>query len=186
METLHPAVVHFAIVLPLVALTFQALFLLKKSEAYSKSALVTMVFGTLFVIAAYLTGSDDASNGVGEILSTYDSKGMAELKEHAQLGLYLLIAINIIAVLKIVNFFKLRNSLVDMIILISLLGTSVMMLAQGKEGGEIVYEHGTIFEAHEMKDILKGSLTDLADSDDKEESLEILTDAIKSALKMEE
>lgn len=186
METLHPALVHFAIVLPLVALTFQALFLLKKSEAYSKAALVTMVFGTLFVVAAYLTGSSDAGNGVAEILSTYDSKGMAELKEHAELGLYLLIAMGIIALFKIANVFKLKKSLIDVIILLSLLGTSVMMFVQGKEGGEIVYEHGTLFEAHEIKDILKESLTDLADSDDKEESLEILTDAIKSALKIEE
>lgn len=185
METLHPAVVHFAIVLPLVALTLQALFVLKKGELYSKVALVTLVFGTLFVVGAYLTGSNDATHGVAEILSVYDSKGMAELKEHAELGLYLLIAISIITVFKLINAVKFKNRLLEIIILILLLATSVLMLAQGKEGGEIVYEHGTIFEAHEIKDVLKESLNDLADSDDKEESLEILTDAIKSALKIE-
>ena len=182
METLHPAVVHFAIVLPLVALTMQGLYLLKRERAYSKVSLVTLVFAFIFVLASYLTGSNDGSD-VAEILSMYDKDGMAELKEHAQLGYYLLIAISVIAALKVVNFFVFKKKVLELIIALSLLILSAMMLLQGKEGGEIVYEHGTLFEGHEMKDILEESLVDLADSDDKDESIEILTDAIKTILK---
>jgi len=184
METLHPAVVHFAIVLPLVALTFQALYLLKKESAYSKSSLVTLVFTTIFMLAAYLTGDKDGHT-VADILSVYDAKGMEELKEHAELGFYLLIAFSVVSALKIANIFM-KKTLIEVVTLVALVVLSIATLSQGKEGGEIVYEHGTIFEAHEMKDILKESLTDLSDSDDKDESLEILTDAVKSALKIEE
>jgi len=182
METFHPAVVHFAIVLPLVALSMQGLYLLKQEKSYSKVSLVTLVFASIFVLAGYLTGSNDGSE-VAEILSVYDKEGMADLRGHAQLGFYLLIAISIITALKILNFFVLKKKIIELLIALSLLVVSSLILLQGKEGGEIVYEHGTLFEGHAMKDTLEESLVDLADSDDKEESIEILTDAIKSALK---
>ena len=182
METLHPALVHFAIVLPLVALTFQALYLLKDEMAYSKASLVILVFTAIFVAASYLTGSEDGSE-VAEIFSVYSKEGMAELKGHAQLGYYLLIATSIVAAVKVANFFYFKRKVVEIVLAVALVLVSGFMLVQGKEGGEIVYEHGTLFEGHELKDILKESLVDLADSDDQEESLEILKDAIESALK---
>jgi len=185
METLHPAVVHFAIVLPLVALTFQGLYLLKKEMPYSKAALVLLVFTAVFTIAAYFTGAEDAKNHVGEILSTYDKKGLEELRTHASLGLYLIIATSLIAVLKLVNNFVIRKRVVDGIVFVLLLAVSSMMIVQGNEGGEIVYEHGTIFEAHEIKDLLKESLSDAKDADNQSEIIEIYEDAIKSALKIE-
>ena len=185
METLHPAVVHFAIVLPLVALTFQGLYLLKKNDAYSKAALVTIVFAAIFVLAAFLTGRDDARGGLMEILQTYDEKGAHELKEHAELGIYLAYSIGVVALLKIINIFKVKNKIVDIILLVSFLLISIVMLNQGKEGGEIVYTHGLVFEAHEMKDTLHESLEDIKSAENKDEIIEILTDATKSALKID-
>jgi uncharacterized membrane protein len=186
METLHPVAVHFAIVLPLVALSFQGLYLLKKEMAYSKATLVILVFAALFTVAAYFTGVEDAQSHVAEILSVYDEKGMQELKAHANLGLYLLIITSLIAILKLVNNFVIRKKVVDVIVFIALLATSAMMLVQGNEGGEVVYEHGTLFEGHEMKDVLKESLSEVKDAEDDAEALEIYKDAIKSALKIEE
>ncbi len=186
METLHPVVVHFAIVLPLVALSFQGLYLMKKDMAYSKAALVLLVFTALFTIAAYFTGGEDAKNGVGEILSTYDEKGMAELKNHAALGLYLFITMTMIALLKLINNFVIRKKIVDVIVFVLLFAGTAMMFVQGNEGGEIVYEHGTLFEGHAMKDTLKESLKDAKETEEISEKVEIYEDAIKSALKIEE
>lgn len=186
MDTLHPAIVHFAIVLPLMALTFQGLFLLKKDNAYSKAALVTIVFAALFVLAAFLTGRDDARGGLMEMLSVYHEEGAHELKEHAELGIYLMYAIGVVALLKIVNVFKFRNKIFDIVILVAFLILSLTMLIQGKEGGEIVYEHGTLFEAHEIKGSLKESLLDAQDADNMQEKVEIFTETIQSILEEKE
>jgi uncharacterized membrane protein len=186
MDTLHPAVVHFAVVLPLVALSFEGLYILKKEKAYSKASLVTVTFAFIFVLASFFTGRDDAQGGLMEYFMAFNEEGVHELKEHAELGINLLIALGVVSLLKIANVFKLKNSNVDKLIAASLLVVSVMMLNQGKEGGEIVYEHGAIFQAHEMKETLKESLVDLQDTEDDTERVEILETAIKASLKIAE
>ncbi len=185
METLHPAVAHFAIALPVVALVFQALYLVKGEKSYSNIAAVTLLVTFIAILGAYLTGKNDGPK-VGEILSVYDEKGMHELKEHAELGLYLLIAFGVTALLKIVNMLKVDNRIAEMVVGLLLVASVIGTLMQGKEGGKIVYEHGTLFEALEMKDTLKSGLADFKDSDDNDEKIDILTEAVKGALKIEE
>ena len=144
MDTLHPALVHFAIVLPLVAFTLQFLFLRTKKSCYSAATMITLVFATVFVIAAWYSGKADAKE-VYETLMTYTENGAVILKNHGALGFYIMIALGLVTVLKIV-LMKIQNSTLEILLLVALIVLSPMLLLQGKSGGDIVYKNGALFE----------------------------------------
>ena len=54
---LHPASVHFAIVLPLIASVFGLIYLFVKTETASKLYARSTLVATLAMIAAWYTGS---------------------------------------------------------------------------------------------------------------------------------
>jgi len=134
---LHPALAHFAVSLPIISLVLGLLYLFKPSEMMSKISTRFLVFSAIFVVAAYFTGKEDASE-VFEYLSA-DAKGL--LSQHAQLGLYLAIAMGLTAVVKMYgclkNMFK-----VEIIAIVLLLLASGAILYQGKMGGALTFEHG--------------------------------------------
>lgn len=186
METLHPVAAHFSVVLPLVALTFQALYMMKSNESYNKASLVIIVFSSIFITTAYFTGSSDGKNVVGDIFSTFYPAGLEDLKEHAALGLYLTLLVGVLALIKVANFFLVKRKTLEILITIMLVIASVLVIEQASEGGEIVYEHGALFEAHEIKDTLRESLQEINGAEDQNERMDILEEAIKAVLKIEE
>lgn len=140
---LHPAAAHFAIVLPVVASVFGLIYLFTRSEGMSKISSRVLVFAALGVIAAWYTGSQ-AGPDVYPMLS---DEGQHELLEHKTLGLYLAIAFGVIAVLKFVGS-QMKKFGIEALAIVLLLGATVMTFAQGKEGGELTYEHGAGVEKH--------------------------------------
>ncbi len=178
---LHPATAHFAVVLPIVASVFGLVYLFSRSESMSKISTRVLVFATLAMIAAWYSGGQDGP----EIYDYLSEEGQHELLEHKALGLYLAIGMGVITVLKFLGC-KMKKFSLEALAVILLLGATGATLLQGKHGGEIVYEYGMPFKAYMMQDTLSTALADASESEDADEKIEFLTDAINEVIGTEE
>jgi uncharacterized membrane protein len=137
---IHPAIDHFAIVLPIIILLLEFYNLFAKKKSIGGFSFLLILLTVIVFAGAYLTGVVDGK----EAYDLLSPEGQTELKEHKLLGTYL------VFFSVIVLFFKLlamtgKTSL-KFLFFIVLIGFSVMTLNQGKEGGELVYEYGANVE----------------------------------------
>jgi len=138
METLlHPPLVHFAIVLPMVALIFQLSYSVSNNYIYSQWASRILSIAALFMIAAWYTGGLQGK----DVYPLLSDEGQTLLKAHKQLGLYAMIITVVLAFVKFIAC-KARHVTLETIVLIGLLATSSLLAYQGFIGGDIVYKHG--------------------------------------------
>ncbi|MBW6487881.1 DUF2231 domain-containing protein [Sulfurimonas sp.] len=140
---LHPATVHFAVVLPLIALIIGLVYLLKPSDSIQKISTGFVLFGAIFVGIAFLTGKEDA----GAVFEFLSSDGKSALKEHAKLGQYLAIATGLVAALNLFGYFK-KLYKVELLSIVLVAAISAGVLYQGKMGGEITYKYGAHVEGY--------------------------------------
>ncbi len=173
---LHPPVVHFAIVLPVVASLFGLIYLFKRDERWSKYSSRATLIAALAIIAAWYTGSKAGP----EIYAFLSEGGKEELLEHKALGAYLAIAFGAIALLKMLGC-KMKQFAVEAIAVLLLLGATAVTFAQGKDGGEIVYEYGKPFTYDVMAPVLKDAKSTAEDEDDDEAVIEAYEDGIDEA-----
>ena len=134
---LHPPLVHFAIVLPMVALIFQLSYSISNNYSYSQWATRILMIAALFMIAAWYTGGIQGE----DVYPLLSDEGQTVLKQHKNLGFIVMITTVVLAIAK---FFacKARNVVLETIVLIGLLGTSSLIAYQGFLGGDVVYKHG--------------------------------------------
>jgi len=166
---LHPATAHFAIVLPVVASIFGVIYLFNRTEIMSKIAARTTLLAAIAMIVVWYTG-----NQAGPLVYNFLSPdGKHELLEHKQLGLYLAIAMAVIALLQILGC-RLKKFALEALAIILLIAAMFTTFLQGKHGGEIVYDYGHPFEMQQVKNYLEND-DDLGMADDVDEVL----DAIK-------
>jgi uncharacterized membrane protein/regulator of replication initiation timing len=141
---LHPPLVHFAIVLPVVIVLLEIFNIVAKMTSTAEaprgktvSALSFFLILLLVVVAigAYATGSVDGKN-TWDVLS---EAGQADLKHHKLIGAYVVFASLILFVFKLISFIGTKTRVLFLILAI---GFTALTLKQGKEGGELVYEHG--------------------------------------------
>lgn len=165
---LHPATVHFAIVLPIVAAVFGVIYLFTKTESMSKLSSRTTLIAAIAVIGVWYTGTQ-----AGPLIYHFLSPdGQKELLEHKELGGYIAIAMGIIAVLKFLGC-KLKKFGVEALAVVLLLGATGALLLQGKDGGEIVYEHGQPFQMYQLTKYMKTS-DDLQFAEGAEEAINLV------------
>lgn len=134
---LHPAVVHFAVVLPLVILIIELINLFTKRKALSVSVYALFVLLMAVYVAAYMTGVTDAREA-GLLLT---DEGVAELKAHKLLGIYLIYFSLLPLVLKVLSFFV-HKGWSRALYSLALAVLVAFTFYQGKEGGELVYGYG--------------------------------------------
>ncbi len=170
---IHPASVHFAMVLPVVAATFGLIYLATKKEGMSKIAARTTLIAALAMIAAWYTGNQAGP----EIFDYLSKEGKEELLEHKSLGLYLAIAMGVIALLQIVGC-KLKKFGLEALAIILLIGAMATTFLQGKHGGEIVYNYGMPFKAYLIEDTLKEAVATAEESEEDDAKVEAYEDAI--------
>ena len=170
---LHPATVHFAMVLPLVAAVFGLIYLIKRDEAMSKLSSRVTVIAAIAMIVAWYTGSQAGP----EVYDYLSESGQHELLEHKTLGLYLAIAMGIIALLKFIGC-QLRNFMLEALAIVLLLGATAVTFAQGKDGGEIVYNYGMPFKANMIQETLKDAQSEAEEAEEDSAKVEIYEDAI--------
>ncbi|WP_455757753.1 DUF2231 domain-containing protein [Sulfurimonas sp.] len=140
---LHPAAAHFAVVLPIISLVLGIAYLIKPSELMSKISTRFMVFATIFMIIAFFTGKNDAS----DVYPFLNNEGKALLVAHKDFGLYLVIAMSLATVVKFFGCFKnVVKAEIFAIVLVAIVTGGVLF--QGKMGGELVYTHGAHVEKH--------------------------------------
>ena len=149
---IHPPVVHFAIVLPVIILLLEFYNLFVKRRSIGVFSFILIVMTVIVFIAAYLTGSVDGK----EALDLLSEDGQTELKGHKLLGTYLMFVSMIILILKLLvmtgkTFFKVLFFIVLIVLII-------LTFKQGKDGGELVYEYGANIES--VKD-LKDDMSDI-------------------------
>ncbi|HIP59847.1 MAG TPA: hypothetical protein EYH01_05400 [Campylobacterales bacterium] len=171
---LHPPLVHFAIVLPVVILLLEFVNLFMRKRAVSVVSLSLLTLLVIVLFGAFFTGKVDGSEAFDAM--TGDAREI--LKEHKLLGTYLAYASLVLLFLKFLNVTK--SGTLKVLYMLALIGFVFATLHQGKEGGELVFKHGTNVEA-------------LADMDDKafdlQEELDELTeelDELKASAEEEE
>jgi len=165
---IHPATVHFAMVLPVVASAFGVAYLINRKEIMSKIAARTTLVAALAMIGVWYTGSQ-----AGPLIYNYLSEaGKHELLEHKQLGLYLAIAMSIIALLQIVGC-RLKKFGLEALAIVLLIGAMFTTFLQGKHGGEIVYDHGKPFQMEQLTDYLNND-DDLGMADDIDAAIDLI------------
>lgn len=178
---LHPATAHFAMVLPVVASVFGAIYLFTKSENMSKISTRATLIAAIAMIGVWYTGSQ-AGPKIFEFLS---EAGKHELLEHKELGLYLAIAMAIIALLKIIGC-KAKIFKLEALAIVLLLGATATTFLQGKHGGEIVYNYGMPFKSYKTETLLKNAQKSAEDAEDDSEIVEIYEDAIDNIATLSE
>ncbi|UFS62457.1 hypothetical protein LOH54_12515 [Sulfurimonas sp. HSL-3221] len=170
---LHPPLTHFAIALPVVTAVFGLLFLITRKEGLSKITARMLVVTALVMIAAWYTGSKAGP----EIFDYLSKDGKHELLEHKNLGLYLAIAFSLIAVVQFLGC-QLKKFAIQAVAILLLFAATVMTFVQGKDGGEIVYNHGMPFKAEMMLSTLKEAGATAEDTEDCDEKVEAYEDAV--------
>lgn len=140
---LHPPLVHFAIVLPMVALIFQIAYSVTNTYLYSKLSSRVLIIAALFMIAAWYTGGLQGQ----DVYPLLNDEGKKVLLQHKQLGMYMMILAIVLALAKFIAC-KSRNIVLETMVLIGLLGASSLLAYQGLIGGDIVYKHGGGVDKH--------------------------------------
>ncbi len=137
----HPIAVHFAIVLPIVILLLELSNLIFKRRALSVTSLLFMLLVVVVYFAAFFTGKVDGSEA-GPLLS---AAGKEELQEHKLIGTYLVYATILLVAVKSFSMLVARGWAKGLFFLVLILFIAAS-LKQGKDGGELVYEHGANIE----------------------------------------
>lgn len=140
---LHPVIVHFAISLPLITLILGLASIYKPSELMSKISTRFMVVATLFIIAAYFSGKEDA----GIAFEGLTAEGKEALQTHAGFALYLVIAMVLATLIKIFACVK-KIFPVEIVSIVLVALTTLGILYQGKTGGDVTYLHGANVAKH--------------------------------------
>ncbi|MBD3796802.1 MAG: hypothetical protein IE887_03495 [Campylobacterales bacterium] len=160
---LHPATAHFAMVLPVVASVFGLAYMISKTETMSKISARTALVAAVAMVGVWYTGSQAGP----QIFNFLDAAGKHELLEHKELGLYLAIAMSVVALIQIAGCKLKKFGLQALGIVFTVVVMAVTFL-QGKHGGEIVYEHGKPFQMTQLEKFMSGDELDMADDEEKQ------------------
>lgn len=163
---LHPIVDHFLIALPVVILLLELMNLMMKKKAVGGVSFFLIVLTVLAAMAAYFTGLADGK----EAYPTLADAAKTALAEHKLLGTYILLASGVVLFLKLLAMTG--NKALKALYILVLIAFVVALFKQGKEGGELVYEHGLNVE--QVK-VLDDEIFDLKDEleDAKEETAKV-------------
>jgi uncharacterized membrane protein len=166
---MHPAVVHFAIAIPIIILLLEFINLFFNRRAISAISLFLVIVLVASMTVAYFTGGVDGK----EAYSLLVSEGQAELKEHKLIGIYLVYAS--VALLAIKLLFMLFSGVVGRLFFLFVVITfTAVTLKQGKDGGELVYKYGAnnqaVITLKENFDELQEEYNELEEESKEQES----------------
>ena len=154
---LHPAVVHFALVLPALALLLQLMALATKNHSYRRVSNYLFYLGVLAVIMATVSGRI-AGPDVKPLLNP---EGQALFDEHMEICFILALFYLFLAVLKTFSIFIKSRGFRFFMALLLIAGVGGLFL-QAQHGGELVYKYAAGIDTDNIPD-------PMADDDDEEE-----------------
>jgi uncharacterized membrane protein len=138
---LHPAIDHFVIAIPVIVLLIELINTIAKRRALSLVSLLLLLLAVVLTFAAYISGVTDGK----EAYDMLTPEGQADLKAHKLLGTYILFMSAFVVIVKLLAM-ALRSALFRALFIVIMFGYIAVILFQGKEGGELVYEHGANVE----------------------------------------
>ena len=168
---MHPPLVHFAIVLPIMIVLLELVnIIVKRGETPEEpkgrgvSALSFLLILAIVVIfsLAFVSGSVDGKAAWDAL----GGDGQTELKAHKLLGTYLVYGSLALLLFKVIAM--LAGSKSRIFFLLIAIAFAGVTLKQGKEGGELVYKYGAnVAKVADLDDEvfdLKDELSDLKDA----------------------
>jgi uncharacterized membrane protein len=178
---IHPALVHFAIVLPIMIVLLELVnIIVKRSETADEpkgrgvstlSFILVLSMVAIFALT-YITGSVDGK----EALDTLSKAGQAELAEHKLIGAYLVYGSLALLLFKLIALISgVKGRVLFLVLAIAFAGSS---LKQGKDGGELVYKYGSNVETKAGEAKIKVAKIE---AKDKEEAVEATEEFTKEA-----
>lgn len=136
-QPLHPAVVHFVVVLPFLALLFEVIALMPKGRQLAPVAPIVLLLAAAAGVAAVLSGESAHDEAV------VPPAARALMEQHEELGEKVMIGFIVLAVIRVVLWRIERFAFwVRGLWLLLLLGGAVAVGYNGKLGGELVFHHG--------------------------------------------
>lgn len=144
---MHPPVAHFIIALPVIILLLEIVNLIAKKRAIGVTSFFLLILTVVAAIAAFYTGSVDGK-AAWDILT---QDGQTAVKAHKLFGTYLMLASVVVVLFKLLSSLVQRG-LMKAVYLLVLIVFVAGILKQGKEGGELVYTHGTNVKIVKIKD----------------------------------
>lgn len=171
---LHPVVVHFAVVLPIIVLILELANLGFKRRAVSVTSLGLLLLAAVVYVAAYYTGKADGS----EAFALLGDEAKEELKAHRLLGTYLAYTLLLPIVFKLVAMTTAQKWARGLLI-VSLVMFISFVFKQGYDGGELVYEYGVNVKAvGEKQEAVEDAMDEISDMNEtivsQEEEIEVL------------
>ncbi|BBG66348.1 ORF 73 ECLF1 [Hydrogenimonas sp.] len=133
----HPIFVHFAVAIPIIVLLIELINLKAKKPAVSVTSLFLLTLAVIVYAGAFFTGKADGS----EAFSLLTPEAKEELKFHKLLGTYLVYGTPVLLLLK-AGAMAIRRAWARNTFIVFLLIFIAVLLKQGKDGGELVYEYG--------------------------------------------
>ncbi|WP_201352671.1 DUF2231 domain-containing protein [Hydrogenimonas urashimensis] len=138
----HPIFVHFAIAIPVIVFLLEIANIKARNRAVSVTSLFLMTLALLVYAGAFFAGKADGSNAFALLAPEVQE----ELKFHKLLGTYLVYAIGVLFVLKLLAMLVKKPWARDFFLAMLLIFIGVLF-KQGKDGGELVYKYGVNVEA---------------------------------------
>ncbi len=133
----HPIFVHFAIAIPIIVLLIELVNLKAKKPAVSITSLFLLTLAIVVYAGAFFTGKADGT----EAFALLGPEAKEELKFHKLLGTYLVYGTGVLFLLKL-GAMAIRMQWARTLFIFMLTIFIAILLKQGKDGGELVYEYG--------------------------------------------
>ncbi len=134
---LHPPIVHFVVAIPVIVLLIEIINIIFNRRTLSGFAFAFLFILCFIVLAAYATGSADGK----EAFDALSIAGQEELKAHKALGSLIVIGAFVVLIFKFITVLS-SHPLVRAVYILVLALFVGATLKQGKDGGELVFEHG--------------------------------------------
>ena len=134
---LHSPIVHFVVAIPVIVLLIEIINIIFNRRALSGFAFTFLFILCFIVLAAYATGSVDGKAAFDAL----SAAGQEELKAHKALGSLIVIGAFVVLIFKFITVLS-SHPLVRAVYILVLALFVAATLKQGKDGGELIYEHG--------------------------------------------
>jgi uncharacterized membrane protein len=135
---LHPPMVHFVIALPVIIFLIELVNLVMRRKSLDVVTVGLLILLLIFLLGAYIAGVTDGK----EAWDYLDENGQAALKAHKTFGVYIILfGFTSVAIFKVISLIS--NTIIFNILYMLILALFVVLiLKQGKDGGELVNTHG--------------------------------------------
>jgi uncharacterized membrane protein len=140
--------VHFVIALPVIIFLIESVNLVLRRKSLDVVTIGLLILLLVFLLGAYIAGVTDGK----EAWDYLDENGQAALKAHKTFGVYIILfGFTSVAIFKTISLIS-NGMIFNILYMLILALFVVLILKQGKDGGELVNTHGVNVDKVKMLD----------------------------------